>query len=90
MTLSTADPGSLLSAPLTPGVRAEGRQSRPNTEALGYENTSKQFKIDNTSKNYNSQFYKVCLKNCIVCVVCYYLYFQGVQCEAREDATSHN
>ncbi len=59
MTLSTADSGSLLSAPLTSGVRAEVRHSRPNTEGLAYENTSKQFRIENSSKNYNSQFFKV-------------------------------
>ena len=59
MTVSTAGPDSLLSAPLTAGVRAEGRFSRPNTENLGYENTGQQFRITNTSKNYNSQFYKV-------------------------------
>ena len=59
MTLSTADSGSLLSAPLTPGVRAEVRHSRPNTEGMAYENTSKQFRIDNSRKNYNSQFFKV-------------------------------
>ena len=62
MTLSTADSGSLLSAPLTSGVRAEVRHSRPNTEGLAYENTSKQFRIDNSSKNYNSQFFKVRLQ----------------------------
>ena len=59
MTVSTAGPDSLLSAPLTAGVRAEGRFPRPNTENLGYENTGQQFRITNTSKNYNSQFYKV-------------------------------
>ena len=59
MTVSTAGPDSLLSAPLTAGVRAEGRFSRPDTEKLGYENTGQQFRITNTSKNYNSQFYKV-------------------------------
>ena len=59
MTLSTADSGSLLSAPLTSGVRAEVRHSRPNTESLAYENTSKQFRIENSSKNYNSQYFKV-------------------------------
>ena len=59
MTLSSADSGSLLSAPLTSGVRAEVRHSRPNTESLAYENTSKQFRIDNSRKNYNSQYFKV-------------------------------
>ena len=39
MTLSSADSGSLLSAPLTSGVRAEVRHSRPNTESLAYEIT---------------------------------------------------
>ena len=58
MTLSVSnDPTSLLSAPLTPGVRAEARYSRPNTENLGYENTGRQFRLE--SRNYNSQFYKV-------------------------------
>lgn len=59
MTLSSTDSGSLLSAPLTSGVRAEVRHSRPNTESLAYENTSKQFRIDNSRKNYNSQYFKV-------------------------------
>ena len=58
MTLSS-DPTSLLSVPLTSGVRAEARYSRPNTENLGYENTGSQFRLDNAQKNYNSQFYKV-------------------------------
>ena len=59
MTLSTTDPGSLLSAPLTSGVRAETRFSRPSTEQLGFINTSQQFRIENSVKNYNSQFFKV-------------------------------
>ena len=69
MTVSTAGPDSLLSAPLTAGVRAEGRFSRPNTENLGYENTGQQFRITNTSKNYNSQFYKVNDSHCTTFIV---------------------
>jgi len=59
MTLSTNDPGCLLSSPLTPGIRAEQRFSRVSSEQAGYVNTSQQFRIQNTTKNYNSQFFKV-------------------------------
>jgi len=59
MTLSETSSTNLLSAPLTPGVRAEVKFNRPNIEALGYRNTGQQFKLEHGSKNYNRQFYKV-------------------------------
>ena len=59
MTLSETNPDSLLTAPLTPGVRAEVKFNRPNIEALGYKNTGRQFKLDHGAKDYNRQFYKV-------------------------------
>ena len=85
MTLSSADSGSLLSAPLTSGVRAEVRHSRPNTESLAYENTSKQFRIDNSSKNYNSQYFKVSKKYPALKVSFFYhiLYFVFPRCTMR-------
>merc|ERR1719221_1172517 len=59
MTLSNSEPSSLLSAPLSGGVRAEVKYFRPNTESFGYENQSKQFRLDNVVKSYNNQYYKV-------------------------------
>ena len=58
MTLSNSEPSSLLSPPLS-GVRAEVRYSRPNTENIGYQNQSDQFRLDNIVKTYNNQYYKV-------------------------------
>merc|ERR1712179_213377 len=59
MGLSEMSSSNLLSAPLTPGVRAEVKFNRPNIEALGYRNTGKQFRLEHGAKNYNRQFYKV-------------------------------
>ena len=58
MTLSNSEPSSLLSPPLS-GVRAEVKYSRPNTESIGYQNHSSQFRLDNIVKSYNHQYYKV-------------------------------
>ena len=59
MTLSNSEPSSLLSAPLSGGVRAEVKYFRPNTESFGYENQSKHLRLDHVVKSYNNQFYKV-------------------------------
>jgi len=48
---------SLLSAPLTAGLRAEVKYSRPNAETLGYRNTSDQFKLG--KKDFNKQFFEI-------------------------------
>ena len=61
MTLSNSEPSSLLSPPLS-GVRAEVRYSRPNTENIGYQNQSSQFRLDNIAKSYNNQYYKVIIE----------------------------
>jgi len=58
MTLSDTNPSSLLTAPLTSGVRAEVKFNRPNIESMGYKNTGEQFRLTGT-KDYNRQFYKV-------------------------------
>ena len=91
MTVSTAGPDSLLSAPLTAGVRAEGRFPRPNTETLGYENTGQQFRITNSSKNYNSQFYKVTVTAFLLLSSSYSelsLAMSGLQCQIGGHETS--
>ena len=59
MTLSNSEPSSLLSPPLSGGVRAEVKYSRPNIETVGYQNHSSQFRLDNIVKSYNHQYYKV-------------------------------
>ena len=59
MTLSNSEPSSLLSPPLSSGVRAVVKYSRPNTENVGYQNLSSQFRLDNIVKSYNHQYYKV-------------------------------
>ena len=59
MTLSNSEPSSLLSAPLSGGVRAAVKYSRPNTENIGYQNQSDHFRLDNIVKSYNHQYYKV-------------------------------
>ena len=61
MTLSETNPKSLLSAPLTSGVRAEVKFNRPNIETMGYKNTGRQFRLEHGAKDYNRQFYKVWL-----------------------------
>lgn len=88
MTLSSTDPCSLLSAPLTSGVRAEARYNRPNTEALGFSNTSKQFRIENSAKNYNSQFFKVRIM--LIVPIKLISFASGVQCETGKDETNDN
>jgi len=50
---------SLLSAPLSSGVRAEVKYNRPDVEKLGYRNTGHQFRLGHGSKDYNRQFYKI-------------------------------
>jgi len=47
----------LMSAPLTAGLRAEVKYSRPNPESIGYQNTSGQFKLG--KKDFNKQFFEI-------------------------------
>jgi len=53
----TVTSDTLLSAPLTPGARAEVRYPRSGSDSLGYKNTSQQFKLG--KKDYNRQYFEV-------------------------------
>ena len=88
MTLSNSEPSSLLSAPLSGGVRAEVKYFRPNTESFGYENQSKQFRLDNVVKSYNNQYYKVRLYS-VEQLPSVARPHSGLQCETEDHEAAH-